>query len=368
MPRKTNALTVAGPGEPFALTDVVLGDPRGDEVIVRVEAVGLCHSDIAVQQGDFPFPLPGVLGHEGAGVVEVVGDRVTAVRPGDRVVLTFASCGACPRCVAGVPSQCRSFLERNFTGGGRPDGTTALEAAGAELHSHFFGQSSFAGHALATERNAVRLDVDVDASLLAPLGCGVQTGAGAMLNVLRPASGASVAVFGAGAVGLSAVMAAALMPVENIIVVDVRETRLDLARRLGATHVVNGREVDAVEALKDLTGGGPDVVLESSGNAAAFVQAVKCLTWGGTAGIVGVPAFGATAPVEISDIVNDSKRIVGIVEGMSNPPLFLPRLAGFIASGRFPIAELVKTYPLAEIDQAIADMKSGATVKPVLIP
>jgi aryl-alcohol dehydrogenase len=371
MTRNIRALTIAGPGADFELSDVELDDPAAGEVLVRVEAVGMCHADLAVRAGDFPFPLPGVAGHEGAGRVEAVGAGVTSVRPGDRVMLTFDSCGHCAGCVAGTPTQCRDFVAHNFTNGARPDGSPTLWRAGTPVHGSFFGQSSFATFALAGERNAVPVigaAAELAPELLAPLGCGVQTGAGAVLNVLRPRAGDSLVVFGAGAVGLAAVMAGALLPLRHLIVVDVQDSRLELAGRLGATEVVNSRDTDAVAALRDLTGGGPECALESSGVPAVLQQAVRSVAIGGTVGVVGVPPFGVTAALDVADLVNDSKRIVGIVEGASNPPVFLPRLAELVASGALPVGALVTTFPLADAERAAEAMKTGAAIKPVLLP
>ncbi len=371
MTRRVTAMTVSEPGARFVRNEVVIDDPRAEEVLVRVEAVGMCHSDLAVRAGKFPFPLPGVVGHEGSGIVESVGADVTSLRVGDRVMLTFDSCGRCVNCVSNMPSRCRSFLAHNFTNGARPDGSPTLWHDGQPIHGNFFGQSSFATYALARERNTVAVpDVAADLApeLLAPLGCGIQTGVGSVLNVLTPGADSAVAVFGAGAVGLAAVMAAALLPIRELIVVDIQDSRLELAKRLGATKVVNSRSADPVEALKELTGGGPDFVVESSGVPTALAQAIKSLGNGGTAGVVGVPPFGVTAPVDVADVVNDSKRVVGIVEGQTNPPEFLPQLASLVASGKLPVGELVKTFPLEEIERAADAMKSGEAIKPVLIP
>ena len=371
MSRTITALTVAGAGAAFELSEVELDEPGDGEVLVRVEAVGMCHADLAVRAGEFPFPLPGVVGHEGAGRVEAVGAGVTSVRPGDRVILTFDSCGRCAGCVSGVPTQCRDFVAHNFTNGARADGSPTLWHAGSPLHGSFFGQSSFATCALAGQRNAVPVTgaaAELAPELLAPLGCGVQTGAGAVLNVLRPGAGDSLVVFGAGAVGLAAVMAAALLPLRRVIVVDVQVSRLELAARLGATDVVNGRDTDVVTALRDLTGGGPERALESSGVPAVLQQAVRGVAVGGLVGVVGVPPFGVTAPLDVAGLVNDSKRIVGIVEGAGNPPVFLPKLAGLVASGALPVGELVTTFPLAAVERAAEAMGAGSAIKPVLVP
>jgi aryl-alcohol dehydrogenase len=262
-------------------------------------------------------------------------------------------------------------VARNFTNGARPDGSPSLRDGAEVVHGYFFGQSSFATFALARERNTIPVPAvaaEVPSSVLAPLGCGIQTGAGAVLNVLRPEAGATVAVFGAGVVGLSAVMAATLLPLDRLIVVDVLGSRLELARELGATTVVNGLEGDPVAAIRDITGGGAGYVVESSGVPSVLVQAITSLRAGGAAAVVGVPPFGVTAPIDVADVVNNSKRILGIVEGRSNPPTFLPDLAALVASGRLPVEKLVTTFPLDEVERAAEAMKAGTATKPVLLP
>jgi aryl-alcohol dehydrogenase len=371
MSRRTTAMTVSGAGARFTRRELTIDDPAADEVLVRVEAVGMCHADLAVRAGEFPFPLPGVAGHEGAGRVEAVGAGVTSLRPGDRVMLTFDSCGRCVWCVSGDPSRCLEFVGYNFTNGARPDGSPTLWDGDTPVHGSFFGQSSFAGYALARERNTVRVPAvaaDVASEVLAPLGCGVQTGAGAVLNVLAPEAGSTVAVFGAGVVGLSAVMAAAMLPVNKIVVVDVQDSRLELARTLGATDVVNSRTDDARSQVTRITGGGPQYLVESSGVPAVLAQAIQTLGIGGTAAVVGVPPFGVTAPIDVADLVNGSKRVVGVVEGRSNPAIFLPRLAELVAMGHLPVERLVGTFPLEEVEKAAEAMKAGTTIKPVLVP
>ena len=366
-----SAMTVASAGAPFSRRSLELDGPQPDEVLVRIEAVGMCHADLAVRAGEFPFPLPGLAGHEGAGTIEEIGTDVTTVRPGDRVVLTFDSCGRCRACASGVPSQCEEFVTRNFTNGTRPDGSPSLHDGTAVVHGNFFGQSSFATYALARERNTVRVPAsadDVPSALLAPLGCGIQTGAGAVLNVLRPEAASTVAVFGAGVVGLSAVMAAALLPIDRLIVIDVLGSRLELALELGATTVINSRTTDPIEAIKSITGGGAGYVVESSGVPSVLVQAIKSLRGGGAAAVVGVPPFGVTAPIDVADLVNNSKRVMGVVEGRSNPPTFLPDLAVLVATGRLPVDKLVTTFPLGEVERAAEAMKNGTATKPVLLP
>src|SRR3954466_13651735 len=241
-------------GAPFAVQTVEVDELRPEEVLVKVAAAGICHTDLIVRDQWYPVPLPAVLGHEGAGVVEHVGTNVAKVAAGDRVGVSFHSCGACPKCTTGRPMYCDDFFARNF-GATRPDGTTALSRGDQSIHSHFFGQSSFATYAVATERNVVKLPEDVPLEVAAPFGCGIQTGAGAILNVMRPPAGASVAVFGTGTVGLAAIMAAAVAGATTIIGIDLNAARLELARELGATHTVNAGEEDCEAAIKAATGG-----------------------------------------------------------------------------------------------------------------
>ncbi|MGW0763318.1 alcohol dehydrogenase catalytic domain-containing protein, partial [Streptomyces sp. NPDC002814] len=238
----TRAAVVESGGAPFTLSDVVLDEPGPHEALVRMVATGLCHTDLGVASGGLPFPLPGVLGHEGAGVVEAVGAAVTGVAPGDHVLLSFTSCGGCRNCRGGHPAYCATWLPLNLIGGRRADGSSTVSRGGEPLGGHFFGQSSFAERALADERSLVKVDADVPLDSIAPLGCGVQTGVGAVWNVLKPVTGSTVVVLGAGAVGLSAVMAAALTPATTIIAVDKVGERLSLAKELGATHTVDAGE------------------------------------------------------------------------------------------------------------------------------
>src|SRR3954452_8215879 len=259
----TQAAVVESGGAPFTLVDVELDEPRADEVLVRMTAAGLCHTDLGVASGGLPFPLPGVLGHEGAGVVEAVGPAVTGVAPGDHVVLSFTSCGDCRNCDGGHPAYCATWLPLNLLGGRRADGTSTISRDGEPLGGHFFGQSSFAERALVDERSLVKVDPDVPLESIAPLGCGVQTGVGAVCNVMKPVNGSTIVVLGAGAVGLSAVMAASLSPATTIVAVDRVAERLQLAKELGATHTVTAGESDLGEALAEITGGqGADGVVE----------------------------------------------------------------------------------------------------------
>ena len=312
----------------------------------------------------YPVPLPAVLGHEGAGVVERVGANVAKVAPGDRVGMSFNSCGACPTCLTGRPTYCHDFFARNF-GATRPDGTTALSRDGQAIHSHFFGQSSFATYAVATERNVVKLD-DVPLEVVAPFGCGIQTGAGAILNVMRPPAGASVAVFGTGTVGMAAIMAAVVSGATTVIGVDLNPTRLELARELGATDVVDAGEENPVEQIKTITGLGADFTIESTGVASVLRQAVDASAPIGVTGIIGAPAIGTEVSLDINDLLIFGRSVRGIVEGDSVPDIFIPRLIELWRQGRFPVDRLMRNYDLDQLDEAAHDAEAGRVIKAVV--
>ncbi|ELS58657.1 NAD(P)-dependent alcohol dehydrogenase [Streptomyces viridochromogenes] len=362
----TRAAVVESGGAPFTLSDVELDEPGPHEAVVRMVATGLCHTDLGVASGGLPFPLPGVLGHEGAGVVEAVGPSVTGVAPGDHVVLSFTSCGDCRNCRGGHPAYCATWLPLNLIGGRRADGTSTISRGGEAIGGHFFGQSSFAERALVDERSLVKVDREVPLASIAPLGCGVQTGVGAVWNVLKPVTGSTVVVLGAGAVGLSAVMAAALTPATTIVAVDRVAERLALAEELGATHTVNAAEADLGEALAGITGGqGADGVVETTGNVDVLRQGVDALAARGTLVVVGAPPFGTEVALDVNGLLG-GKQIVGLTLGDAETQVFIPALVRLVKEGRLPLHRLVSTYPFADIDQAVRDMGAGKAIKPVL--
>ncbi|MFE0331975.1 NAD(P)-dependent alcohol dehydrogenase [Streptomyces sp. NPDC058960] len=366
MTTTTRAAVVESGGAPFTLSEVELDDLGPGEALVRMVATGLCHTDLGVASGGLPFPLPGVLGHEGAGIVEAVGPNVTGVEPGDHVVLSFTSCGGCRNCRDGHPAYCATWLPLNLIGGRRADGTSTVSRDGTPLGGHFFGQSSFAERALVDERSLVKVDPEVPLASIAPLGCGVQTGVGAVWNVLRPRAGSTLVVLGAGAVGLSAVMAAALTPAARIIAVDRVAERLALAKELGATHTVNAAEADLADALALLTDGqGADGVVETTGSVAVLRQGADALAARGALVVVGAPPFGTEVALDVNGLL-PGKQIVGITLGDSETQTFIPALVQLVKEGRLPLDRLIGTYPFAEIDQAVRDMSAGKTIKPVL--
>jgi aryl-alcohol dehydrogenase len=364
---RIKAAVVREKSGPFQIEELDLDDPRDNEVLVKIVGCGVCHTDMVARDQYVPAPLPAVFGHEGSGIVEKVGSRVTKVKPGDHVVLSFLTCGTCPACLQGVPSHCPSFLRSNFAGT-RPDGSVTLHKDGKPVHGSFFGQSAFASHALASERNLVKVRSDVPLELLGPLGCGVQTGAGGVMNTLRPPVGSSIAVFGAGSVGMSAILAAAAVSCSTIIAVDISIDRLRKALELGATHTINSLELDPVAEIRSITGGvGADYSLECTALPKVFRQAVDCIRVAGTCGLIGVSGPGVDVSLEMATIL-DARTIKGVVEGDSNPDIFIPQLIELYQRGRFPFDQMIRAYPLEELNQAVADSEKGRVLKAVVHP
>jgi aryl-alcohol dehydrogenase len=348
----------------FCVEQLEISDPYDDEVLVRIVGAGICHTDLGARDQHLPIPLPSVFGHEGSGVVEKVGTRVIKVKPGDHVVLTWDCCGACTSCKAGRDSYCLNFFLHNFNGA-RPDGTTTLRKGDQVIHGSFFCQSSFADFALANERNVVKVREDIPLEILGPLGCGVQTGAGAVMNTLQPRPGASIAIFGVGTVGMSAVLGALVCGCTTIIAVDINPDRLETAKELGATHTVNAGEVDPVEAILDITDGGAEFTLECVGNPKVLRQAVDALPRCGVCGLLGVVPPGTEVGLDMDAIMN-GRTVRGIIEGDSIPDLFIPKLIELYSRGRFPFDRLITFYPFDEINNAVEDMEKGRVIKPVL--
>jgi aryl-alcohol dehydrogenase len=361
---KITAAVVREKSGPFVIEEVELDDPRDDEVLVRMVGCGVCHTDLVAQAGFMPIPLPAVFGHEGSGVVEKAGSRVTKVKPGDHVVMSFRSCGACSSCMRGLPANCLDFFKLNFAGV-RVDGSPTMKRAGATINALFFNQSSFASYTLASERNVVKVPNDVPLELLGPMGCGIQTGAGGVMNSLRARAGSSIAVFGAGSVGLSAIMAAVAVGCTTVIAVDINGERLGMAQKLGATHVVDSGQVDPVETIQRVTGGGVQYSLECTGLPKVFRQSVDALAMTGVCGLIGVAPFGVEVSLDMQTILN-GRTVRGIVEGDSIPDIFIPQLIELYKLGRFPFDRMIKFYPFDQINQAADDSEKGRTLKAVL--
>jgi aryl-alcohol dehydrogenase len=351
----------------ISVADVEYAEPGHGEVLVRLTATGLCHTDLGVLAGGIPFPTPGIIGHEGAGRVERVGPGVRGVGPGDAVLLSFTSCGACDACVGAHPAYCETWLPRNLLGGLRDGDSGGVTRDGEPVAAHFFGQSSFGTHAIADERSLVRVADDADLAALAPLGCGVLTGFGSMWNVLDPGPADVVAVYGAGAVGLSAVMAAALRAPAHLIAIDRVASRLDLARELGATATIDAAHEDVAARLAELTGGrGVTLSFDTTGHPGVARTALDAAAARGTVLVCGAPPPGTEVPVDIQGILT-GKILRGVTMGDADPRELIPRLVALHAEGRLPLERLERRYALDDIARAIDDMHHGRTVKPVIV-
>jgi aryl-alcohol dehydrogenase len=361
---KINAAVTACCGAPWELHEVELDEPRENEVLVRIVATGLCHTDVSVRDQHLPVPLPAVLGHEGAGVVEKVGAGVHGLQVGDHVVLCVASCGHCRNCSRGLPTYCENAMPLNFSGR-RVDGSPTLHHAGKPISGAFFGQSSFATYALANENNVVRIPRDVPLEMMGPLGCGIQTGAGTVINALAAPVGSSIVVFGAGAVGLSAIMAARVVGCTTIVAVDVHANRLQLAAELGATHLIDARATPDVVAAIRAIGGGAEFSVDTTAVPSVAAQAVACLAPLGRCAIVGVYKPG-TELTFAADSLFFGQKVGGAIEGDSVPKLFIPQLVELWRQGRFPFDRLIKYYDFDQINRAVEDSSSGLVIKPVI--
>ncbi len=350
----------------LSIEEVELDKPKASEALIKIVAAGVCHTDTAGMQQIIPVALPAVFGHEGVGIVEEVGIGVETLKKGDRVILTFPSCGTCSYCVEGHPYAC-DIMNDLFFNGTYKDGTHRVHQNGKPV-SAFFGQGSFATHCIVDARNAVKVDVgsDEELSKLCSLGCGVQTGAGSVLNCADPEPGSSIAVFGCGGVGMAALMAAKIAGCSKIIAVDVVPSRLQTALEVGATHVVNGKECDAVEEIKKLTGGGADYSVECTGVPVLILQALGCLRREGKCVLASVTGEAVVGIALEPLLMNKSVTLSGLTEGGSNPQVFIPKLVNFYNEGRLPVDKLVKFYDFKDIEKAFEDSHSGVTIKPIL--
>jgi aryl-alcohol dehydrogenase len=350
---------------PFVLTELDLDDPGPGEVLVKLTATGICHTDGLARHGDLPIPLPGVLGHEGAGTVAAVGPGVTGFSEGDRVVIGWPSCGTCRHCLVGEPRYCLRLGEV-LVGGGRLDGGPALRRPdGRPVSSHFFGQSSFATYSLTTAAALVRVPDSIPLDLMGPLACGISTGAGAVFNTVRPVPGTQIAVFGVGAVGLAAIMAARNSPATRIIAVDRNESRLAMAAELGASDTVNAAADDPVKAIHDICGGPADYALECTGVISVVRQAADSVGMLGTFVLIG----GAPAGAEFSlDHLTSlwGKRMVGVLGGSGRSQELMSTIMGLYAQGRFPFDRLVQYFDLASVQTALEQSYAGEVIKPIL--
>ena len=364
---KTQAAVLWEPGRPVEVLEVDLAPPKAGEVLVRIAACGVCHSDLHVVEGHLPEPLPLVLGHEAAGIVEEVGPGVETLETGDHVVLALVpSCRECDECRRDRPNFC-SLGARMATEGTLADGTSRLSLNGTTLH-HFNAISSFAGHAVVPASAAVRIRRDVSLDAAALVGCAVLTGYGAVANTAHDEEGASVAVWGCGGVGANVVQGARLAGASQIVAVDTRSEKLELARWLGATDVVQaGDGVDTVAAVKDVTGGGPDYAFEAIGAERAIQEAWKATRAGGTVVVVGIMPRGSTLTIEPWEFMSE-KTLKGTFLGSARIQEDVPRLIDLYHAGELELDRLVsRKLPLAELPDAFDRLRAGDVVRQVVV-
>ena len=364
---KIKAAVLRAGDKPYSIESLELAGPGPGEILVRVVGAGMCHTDMVPRAPEFAAlaPLPMVTGHEGAGVVEALGAGLTGIAKGDHVVLSFDSCGVCLNCRDGHPAYCETFLPRNLSGRNLDGSSPATDASGKAVGARWFGQSSFATHAIASPRNAVVVDRSLPLELLGPLGCGIQTGAGSVLIALGVRAGSSIAIYGTGAVGLAAVMAARVAGATTIVAVDLHPSRLVLARELGATHTVDGKAKDVTEQIVAITGGGADYAFDTTAIPAVITGAILALRPRGVCGLVGVRAADLVVPPSTLEL---GRSLVGIIEGDAVPQRFIPQMIALWQQGRFPFDRLIGKFPMAKIDEAERASLAGEVVKPVLLP
>ncbi|MFF8874556.1 NAD(P)-dependent alcohol dehydrogenase [Streptomyces massasporeus] len=366
---RATAVLQHAPGGPFSLESVELGPLAADEIIVRMAGVGVCHTDWTAAAGTVPLPTPFVLGHEGAGTVTALGSQVSTLALGDQVVLSFDACRSCPQCAAGHPAYCVLSAALNYTGT-RPDGTTTMTREGGPVHGSWFGQSSFATHAVASVRNAVRVPAAADGlplDILGPLGCGLLTGAGTVFRVLRPRAGQSIVVFGLGTVGLSAVMAAAVAGCDPLVGVDPNPLRRRMADALGCTHTLDPAAVEDVGwSLAAITGQGADFTVDTVGSGTVVRQALEALRTPGSCATLGLQALENDITIDQGHLLM-GRTLTGVIEGDAEPRVLIPHLTELWRQGRFPFERLIERFPFHRVQDAMDAARAGRVVKPVLV-
>lgn len=363
---KVKAAVVNGVNQPYTFETLNLAELKDDEVRVRIVATGICHSDDALRLGHAAYEFPGVLGHEGAGIVEKVGAGVSNVQEGDHVVLAYAYCSHCHHCLEGIPAACTDWLTLNW-GELHPDGTPFFTRDNGEVVRNFFHQSSFANHINVKATNITQVDKDVDLRLVAPLACGLMTGVGTVVNGLAVKPGSSIVIFGTGAVGLAAMMAAKISGCTTIIAVDIHDARLTLAKELGATHIINSKSTDVLEKIREITNQvGVNYSVDTTGVESVMKLSLDVLAIRGVAAPIAVTNQNITLNT-LTDLALSSKKMIGVLMGATVPQLSIPKMIEYYKNGLFPFDRLIQLYDFEDINQASADSLSGKTIKPVLV-
>ncbi|KAL0942757.1 putative alcohol dehydrogenase [Colletotrichum truncatum] len=378
---ETMAYVVEEVNAEFKLVPVILDGIRPDEVLIEMKYSGICHTDVVTQRGGLPFvEFPAILGHEGAGIVRAIGKdvKIKDLAVGDHVLLSFNSCGSCNTCTSGHPALCPDSSKINVGSVRMSDKSTPARLAtdGRPVRSQFFGHSSFSKMSVVSAKSVVRCPKTAadHMELYAPLGCGLQTGAGTVLNIIKPGKQDSIVIFGLGSVGIAALLAARYLEVGQIIAVDIVPERLKLGKDLGASHVINSVETaSVVEEIQKLTSGGPKFAVDCTGILGVIEDMIRCVRPLGTAVLVGVPPPAAEIKIDPQAFLLGNKRLIGVIEGDSYPPQFIPQLIAMHQEGKFPIERLCRTYPASQLNKAIQDMQSGQVmlsvsqvIKPVI--
>jgi len=369
---ETEAFVVDSPNAPFKLTPIVLDEMREDEFLIEMKYSGICHTELVWQANQLPglSDPPAIFGHEGAGIVRAMGANVhdKSIQVGDPVLLSHSFCRTCKRCTSGHPSYCDNGMLNLM--GTRSDGSTTSKrkSDGQVLKSQFFGQSSFSRLSIVREACVVKFPGNAeDMGIFAACGCGFQTGAGTVLNILKPKPDESVVIFGMGSVGLTALMGAKHLKVKQIVAVDLTDSRLQMAKELGATHVVNSKDVaDMPKHITELTSGGAAFCIDCTGVPKVIETMIDCIAPLGTAASVGMAPAGSKVTLDPATFMLSNKRLIGCTEGDSVPYEFIPKLISMQQRGEFPIEKLCTFYPYTEMDKALADMHNGSAIKPVI--
>lgn len=352
----------------FAVEEVELDPPKADEVLVRMRAAGVCHSDLHTYKGELRATPPLVLGHEGAGIVEAAGSDVTRVKPGDRILVNWLpACETCPTCLSGRYNLCERLPGTTFQAK-LLDGTSRLKTLDGLPLKHFLSAATMSEYIVINEASAIPFPDDVPFEVAAVVGCAVATGVGAVVNTAQAKAGLPAAVIGSGGIGLSAIQGCKLVGCNPIIAVDVMESKLEFARQLGATHTINAEETDAVEALRALTNGGPEYVFDSVGSTITIPQALEAARPGGAAIIMGLHAVKVDVPISSATLVLRNKRLLGSFVGSIRPRLDLPMLIDLYRAGKLQLDDLITArYPLEDLSQAFDDMVAGRIARGVLV-
>jgi S-(hydroxymethyl)glutathione dehydrogenase/alcohol dehydrogenase len=366
----TRAAVMYEGGKPLVVEELQLEEPRAGEVLVRVAAAGVCHSDLSIARGRLNTPVPAVLGHEGAGVVEAVGPGVTNVAVGDHVAFLYrAACGECAHCHRGTPALCAQGVRLRVEGT-LVDGTTRFKTADGTPVHHFSGVSAFAEQTILPATAVARVSKDLSLETLAIVGCAVMTGAGAVLNAAKMPAGAQAVVFGCGGVGLSAIQGARIAGASRLIAVDIAADKLELAREMGATHTIDGSREEVVERVRELTGGqGADYGFETAGIVATLEQAIDSVRAGGMVVAVGIPSATASIEIPLAPFVGGEKTLRGSMYGTCNFAIDLPMLVDLYRGGSLMLDELVgRSMGLDEVNAALDGLEAGDVARTVLVP